>query len=82
MIKSPQTRINTDFLSTKKNTVPAAPTSAKTVFLVRLQGFEPWTPCGFAAKKGGFGTSHCPVYSKCIQTINTHVLSNKQATSY
>lgn len=78
MIKSPQTRINTEFFfSAKKNTVPAAPTSAKTVSLVRLQGFEPWTPCGFAAKKGGFGTSHCPVYSKCIQTINNHVLSNK-----
>lgn len=78
MIKSPQTRINTEFFrTTKKNTVPAAPTSAKTVSLVRLQGFEPWTPCGFAAKKGGFGTSHCPVYSKCIQTINNHVLSNK-----
>ena len=56
--------------------------SAKTVFLVRLQGLEPWTPCGFAAKKGGFGTSPCPVYSKCIQTINNHVLSDKQATSY
>ena len=28
-----------------KNTVPAAiALSAKTVFLVRLQGFEPWTP--------------------------------------
>ena len=28
----------------QKNTVPAAPMSAKTVLLVRLQGFEPWTP--------------------------------------
>ena len=29
----------------KKNTAPAAiALSAKTVFLVRLQGFEPWTP--------------------------------------
>ena len=28
-----------------KNTVPAAiAMSAKTVFLVRLQGLEPWTP--------------------------------------
>ena len=44
MIKIPQTRINTEFFITKENTVPAAPTSAKTVFLVRLQGFEPWTP--------------------------------------
>ena len=44
MIKIPQTRINTEFFITKENTVPAAPTSAKTVFLVRLQGLEPWTP--------------------------------------
>ena len=42
--KSPQTRINTMSIN-KKNTVPAAiALSAKTVFLVRLQGFEPWTP--------------------------------------
>ncbi len=44
MIKSPQTRINTEFSINKENTVPAAPMSAKTVSLVRLQGFEPWTP--------------------------------------
>ena len=45
MIKSPQTRINTEFFrTTKKNTVPVAPVSTKTVFLVRLQGLEPWTP--------------------------------------
>ena len=81
MHKSPQTRINTEFFYTKKHR-PRSSISAKTVPLVRLQGFEPWTPCGFAAKKGGFGTSHCPVYSKCIQTINNHVLSDKQATSY
>ena len=44
MIKSPQTRINTEFSRTK-NTVPAAiAMSAKTVSLVRLQGLEPWTP--------------------------------------
>ena len=68
MIKSPQTRINTEFFA-QKNTIPAAITlSAKTVLSMRLQGLEPWTPCGFAAKKGGFGTSHCPVYSTCIQT--------------
>ena len=42
--KSPQTRINTISIN-KKNTVPAAiALSAKTVFLVRLQGLEPWTP--------------------------------------
>ena len=82
MIKSPQTRINTEFFHTKKSTAPATLRSAKAILSVRDQGLEPWTPCGFAAKKGGFGTSPCPVYSKCIQTINNHVLSDKQATSY
>ena len=44
MIKSPQTRINTEFFRTK-NTIPAAITlSAKTVLSMRLQGLEPWTP--------------------------------------
>ena len=69
MIKSPQTRINTEFFRTKKAPSPRqSQCPQKQYFLVRLQGLEPWTPCGFAAKKGGFGTSHCPVYSTCIQT--------------
>ncbi len=38
LLTPPETLVKT------KNTVPAAPMSAKTVFLVRLQGFEPWTP--------------------------------------
>ena len=40
-----QTSLFLTFPQNKKNTVPAAiALSAKTVFLVRLQGFEPWTP--------------------------------------
>ena len=39
-----QTPLFLTFPQNKKNTVPAAiALSAKTVFLVRLQGFEPWT---------------------------------------
>ena len=39
-------RTDYEFITkTTKNTVPAAiAMSAKTVFLVRLQGLEPWTP--------------------------------------
>ena len=43
MHKSPQTRINAEFFYTKKHR-PRSSISAKTVPLVRLQGFEPWTP--------------------------------------
>ena len=43
MHKSPQPRINTEFFYTKKHR-PRSSISAKTVPLVRLQGFEPWTP--------------------------------------
>ena len=43
MHKSPQTRINAEFFRTKKHR-PRSSISAKTVPLVRLQGFEPWTP--------------------------------------
>ena len=67
-----------------KNTVPAAiALSAKTVFLVRLQGFEPWTPwlrvrCSTSWAKGAYSFVLFSVVKFCITLNASDIIYNSR----